>query len=293
MTFPTSSQPKFVFFGTPEIAVTALDEMEVSGVRPSLIVCNPDAPSGRKQVMTAPPVKTWALERNIPIIQPASLTNKTDLVALTEQPWDFFVVFAYGKIIPAWLLDVPRYGTINAHPSLLPKLRGASPIRSTLLNDPAAAGVTIIQMDAELDHGPILAQTPIPLPKAVPGRTLDTVAGRLCGDMLVHVMRELPDGQMRPQPQDHAMATYCTKIAKNMAELALDPRHLPHGDEAAAIYRKICAFDGWPGTFFIHNNTRININDATLDDSGALVISTVTPAGKKRQPFSQWLKNIT
>lgn len=283
--------PRFAFFGTPEIAAIALTEMETFRFIPSLIVCNPDAPVGRKQIITPPPTKVWATERNIPVFQPATLKNADELAPLTAESFDFFVVFAYGKIMPDWLINLPKYGTINAHPSLLPKLRGASPIRSTLLNDLSAAGVTIMQMDAQLDHGPILYQQAVELLTPVPGNELDRTMALMCGDLLVHVMRELPNGTITPIPQEDAQATFCTKIAKDMAQLDIDPNNLPTGDDALAMYRKICAFDGWPETFFMHDGKRIKIKQASLTPTGNLEITRIIPEGKNEQDWNQYFNN--
>ncbi|MBY0538031.1 hypothetical protein K2P47_01380 [Patescibacteria group bacterium] len=283
--------PRFAFFGTPEIASTALTEMETFGFVPALIVCNPDAPVGRKQVITPPPTKVWAAERNIPVFQPTTLKNAEELGPLTAETFDFFVVFAYGKIMPDWLINLPKYGTINAHPSLLPKLRGASPIRSTLLSNLSAAGVTIMQMDAQLDHGPILHQQPVMLPEPIPGAELDRTMALISGDLLVHVMVELQKGTLTPTAQDDTQATFCTKITKDMSELKIDPAKLPTGDEALATYRKICAFDGWPETFFIHEGKRIKIKQATLTPTGKLMITRIIPEGKNEMDWNQYFKN--
>lgn len=284
-------KPRFVFFGTPDIAVTALAEMAELGQVPDLVVTNPDAPVGRKQVLTAPPVKVWAMNRDIPVLQPTRLSHPEELSALTDTTWDFFTVFAYGKLIPSWLLDLPTYATINAHPSLLPKFRGASPIQSTLLHDLSAAGVSIIKMDEAMDHGPILYQQAVSLEMPIPADQLSVTMGRISGDLLAHVMLEYPKGTLTPTQQDHSAATFCSKISKDMAELAIDPHALPTGPAAAELYRKICAFTGWPGSFFTYNNTRIKINEASLNTSGSLHIHSVTPAGKKPQLFTQWLQN--
>lgn len=282
---------KIAFFGTPDLAATALSEMETFGVVPDLIVTTPDAPVGRKQTITPPATKLWALERNIPVFQPASLKNKEDLIPLTSETWDIFVVFAYGKIMPDWLLNLPKYGTINAHPSLLPKFRGASPIRSTLLHDLSAAGVTIIQMDAEMDHGPILYQQVVELyNEPVPGTKLDKTMSLICGDLLAHVIQELPKGTLTPTPQNHELATFCTKITKDMAELTLDPYALPEGDDARAVYCKICAFDGWPEAFFIHDGKRIKIKEAELSPDGALILKRIVPEGKNETDFKTYFK---
>lgn len=280
--------PKFAFFGTPDIAVYALEEMASFGFSPSLIVCNPDAPVGRKQTITPPPAKVWAQANNIPVFQPTTLKNQEALTPLTETKFDFFVVLAYGKIMPKWLIELPKYGTINAHPSLLPKLRGASPIRSALLNDLSAIGVTIMQMDEELDHGPILIQMPVALYGVpIPGRQLDTILARMSGDLLVDVMQKIPKGQITPIPQDHTQATFCTKITKDMAEVTLDPHNLPTGDEALTIYHKICAFDGWPGAFFFHDGKRIKITEANYDEvMETLTITRIVPEGKRETDFT-------
>ncbi len=283
-----TSKPTFAFFGTPDIAVTALDEMTTFGYLPSLVVCNPDAPVGRKQIITPPPVKVWAESHSIPVLQPTSLKNREDLTALTDTSFDFFVVLAYGKIMPEWLINLPRYGTINAHPSLLPKFRGASPIRSTLLLDLSACGVTIIQMDKDLDHGSILAQQPVNLEMPIKGQVLDATLARISGDLLVDVMEKVPNQGIVPVEQDHDKATFCTKITKDMAEVSIIPTSLPVGDEAFAIYRKICAFDGWPETFFIHDGKRIKIKAAELSNDSRLVINRIIPEGKSEMDWQQY-----
>lgn len=279
---------KFTFFGTPDLAVNALSRMEESGIIPSLIVTTPDAPVGRKHIITPPPTKVWATKRNIPVFQPTTLKQPTELTPLTNETWDFFVVFAYGKIMPEWLLSLPKYGTINAHPSLLPKLRGASPIRSTILTDLSAAGVTIIQMDKDMDHGPILSQQPITLEAPLPGRELDQTLSLMCGDLLTEVMQGLVNDTITPKDQDHTAATFCTKITKEMAEVSIDPHHLPGGDTAYAIFRKIMAFDGWPETYFIHEGTRFKIKSAHIATEGTLVIDRIVPEGKKETNFNDY-----
>ncbi len=279
---------RFAFFGTPDIAVTALDELESFGYVPTLVVTNPDAPVGRKQIITPPPVKVWAEARAIPVFQPSNLKDKEVLSPLTNASFDFFVVLAYGKIMPEWLINLPTYGTINAHPSLLPKFRGASPIRSTLLHDLSAAGVTIIKMDKDLDHGPILATQAVQLEVPVPGLELDTTMGRISGCLLAHVMDELPKETITPREQDHESATFCTKIKKEMAELTLNPYQLPAGEAALTLYRKICAFDSWPEAYFIHNGKRFKIKKARLTPAGQLEILRIVPEGKNETDFTQY-----
>ena len=284
---------KFAFFGTPEIAALVLDELALAELIPSLIVTNPDAPIGRKQVLTPPPAKVWANAHDVPVFQPSTLRDPALLSPLTEFEWDLFVVVAYGKFIPEWLLQVPKHKTINLHPSLLPKLRGASPIRSAILEDMRETGVTVMLLDAELDHGPILAQLPAQINKnnwPLPGRALDQELAFIGGKLLAESIPRWMSGSITPVEQNHALATFCTKIDKSMSELNIDPFNLPTGDIAYQTFLKICAFDGWPETFFIHESKRIKIKAAHLDETGTLRITRIVPEGKKEMDWLQYFQ---
>lgn len=279
---------KIAFFGTPEIASIVLEELKNANLIPNLIITNPDAPVGRKQILTPPPVKIWAQNQSIPITQPLSLKNPDLLPEITDQEWDLFIVVAYGKIIPSWLLAKPKYGTINVHPSLLPKLRGASPIRSAILNDIKDTGVTIMLMDEELDHGPILYQEKTPIETSswpIDGQELDKVMSHQGGRMLAKIIPDYIQGRISLTSQDHKQATFCTKITKDMSELTIDPYHLPEGETAYKILLKIRAFAGWPETFFIHNNKRYKIKQAKISNN-KLEILRVVPEGKTETDFS-------
>ncbi len=282
---------KFAFFGTPDIAAIILDELAIAGYLPSLIVTNPDAAVGRKQVLTPPPAKIWATERGVPTIQPTSLRDASTLPELVDTTWDLIIVAAYGKLIPQWLLDTPTHGVLNVHPSLLPQLRGASPIRSAILQNIRKTGVTIMQLDAELDHGPIVAQVPADIPAEhwpVSGTDLDTGLATLGGALLARVIPAYIAGSITPTTQDHSNATFCTKIDKSMSELVLDPHDLPTGNEAYQILLKIRAFAGWPETFFMHEGKRIKIKHAALAADGTLVITRIVPEGKNETDWSNY-----
>jgi methionyl-tRNA formyltransferase len=284
---------KFAFFGTPDIAVIILDELKSAGNLPSLIVTNPDALVGRKQILTPPPAKVWALENNIPVIQPTSLKDITTLPELTDTLWDLMIVAAYGKLIPQWLLDLPAHGILNVHPSLLPKLRGASPIRSAILQNIRSTGVTIMKLDAELDHGPIIAQLPADIPAEhwpVAGNILDTGLARKGGALLAKIIPDWVAGTIVPTEQNHDEATFCAKIDKSMSELVIDPGNLPTGAQAYEYLCKIRAFDGWPETFFIYDGKRIKIKHATLAGDGSLIITRIIPEGKNEQDWKQYFK---
>src|SRR3989344_112816 len=145
---------KFVFFGTPEIAAETLKLLKQNNYLPSLIVTAPDKPVGRKQIITPPPVKVFAEKNNIPFFQPEKLKELEDKL----KDYDLFIVVAYGKIFPEWLINLAKFGTLNIHYSLLPKYRGAAPVQGAILNGEKETGVTIHKMVFELDAGPILAQ---------------------------------------------------------------------------------------------------------------------------------------
>lgn len=286
------------YFGGEPLSVPVLNALEATGIVPSLIVTNPDRPVGRKQVLTPPPAKVWALERGIEVFQPTSYknTNKSELVRLTERNWDLFIVAAYNFILPKWLIEVPTHGTLNLHPSLLPKLRGPSPIRSAILNDePAYVGVSIMLMDEEMDHGAILAQEPYRDAGAeawpVGGLTLDAALAAQGGALLARTIPAWLTGTLVPTEQDHALATYTTKFTRADGELHLDPYALPTDTAAYQAYLKIKAFEGWPETYFTHKGVRIKIKQAELsraDDGtwGELRLLRLVPEGKAEMQFT-------
>ncbi|MDA8596933.1 formyltransferase family protein [Candidatus Pacebacteria bacterium] len=281
---------KFAYFAGEPIGVPVLVELEAAGYLPSLVVCNPDRPVGRKQLLTPPPVKVWAEERGIEVWQPQNFTEQG---AITEKlaRYDLFVVVAYNTIMPKWLIELPEHNTLNVHPSLLPKLRGASPIRTAILEDRRdEIGVTIIQLDEKMDHGPIVAQQALKIaPENWPlaGCQLDQALGQLGGSLLAAVIPSWVAGKIDPLPQDHSAATFCKKLNKADSELEIDPYNLPTGDAAYHALLKIRAYDGWPGTFFMHDGKRIKITDAALIND-ALQINRIIPEGKQVMRFADY-----
>lgn len=284
-----NSLPKIAFFGTPNIAVWVLEELEKKGIVPSLVITNPDTPQGRKLILTETPVALWATGRNIPVHKPVTLRDDTVITLLRESGCELFIVAAYGKIIPESILDIPTYKTLNVHPSLLPKLRGASPIRSAILHNVFPTGVSIMILTKGVDEGPILAQEgeEIALTEwPIQGSILDERLARHGGVLLAQTIPQWVAGEIVPQEQDHTEATFSEKITKEMGLIDLS-------DNPETNLRKIRAFDGWPGTYFFHtdadgSNVRIKIIDAEINDS-KLNILRIIPEGKKEMDYKDFM----
>lgn len=262
----------FAFFGTPRFAVGVLDELEKVGITPDIIVTQPDKPAGRGLELQAPPVKTWALKRNVPLVQDLSTF---DFSLLT---FDLFIVVAYGKILPKELWARPHKGTLNVHPSLLPKFRGPSPIESQILADDPKCGITIIALDDEVDHGPIVAQASVtPEEWPIKASLLEELLAQEGGKLLAEAIPPYMEGSIVPEPQDHTKATFTKKIKKEMGLIDL-------AADGYQNYLKFCAYDEWPGTFFFKDGVRIKITDAVYE-GGLFRILKIIPEGKKEQEY--------
>jgi methionyl-tRNA formyltransferase len=284
------SELKIAFFGGEPLGLPALKSLHNAGLTPKLVVCNPDRPRGRGLELTPPPIKVWAQEHNITVFQPDSYKDKTSLTEITDTQWDLFVVVAYNFILPKWFLELPKYGTINVHPSLLPKLRGMSPIRTAILEDrPDEVGVSIMLMDEEMDHGPLLAQVPYTAHTwPSEGTTLDRDLAELGGKLLAETILQWVDGSLTPTEQNHEHATYTKRFLKTDSELHINPHNLPTGIEARDIFCKIQAFSGIGDTFFIYEGKRVKVKGAALVDD-TLRLTRVIPEGKKEVDFTLYL----
>ena len=229
---------KIIFFGTPKEVVPVLENL-TKHYDVVAVVTAPDQKAGRKQLLTPPPVKVFAEANNIPVFQPEKLSIPHSLFPIPET--DLFVVAAYGKIIPNSILELPKLGAINIHPSLLPKYRGATPIQSALLNGEKTSGITIMKMDAEMDHGPILQQIPFTLESTDTFGWLMQSKFAQAANLLPHVLDEYVAGKLKPQPQDDSQATYTKMITKEDGYIDIDnPPTLEKLDEM------IRAFHPWP-----------------------------------------------
>lgn len=278
---------KIIFFGTSPLAEHVLPTLHRAGITPVLVVASKDIPVRKSNERIAPPEKVWATEHDIPCIQP-SVLDDVFLETLKTYSADCFVVASYGRILPQALLSIPPKGVVNVHPSLLPRLRGPSPMRSAILHNEPTVGVSIMVLDAEMDHGPLLAQKIIPTPTwPMPGRALDTLLGNAGAQLLADILPQWINGTVSPIEQDHSQATYCRMFKKEDGELDIQNGN-PYEN-----YLKICALDGWPGTFFFTQRNgktmRVLISEAHMHH-GALVIDRVIPEGKKEMAYSDFLR---
>jgi methionyl-tRNA formyltransferase len=267
----------FIFWGTPEVAKKTLEILNKNGYTPSLIITAPDKPSGRKMIITPPEVKTWAIENNIPYLQPEKL-DKEFIDKLKEKKFILSIVVAYGKIIPEEILNLPQKGSINIHFSLLPKYRGASPVESAILNGDEETGVSIQKMEYKMDSGPIIASEKTNIDRDEKINELKERLTHLGGELLVRILPEFMEDKITPMVQDENLATFSRKIKKEdgLIDLDADPQK---------NYNKFRAYFVWPRTFFFKDGKRIIITKAKLENE-KFIIEKVIPEGKKEVPFT-------
>lgn len=234
---------KLVFCGTPQFAVPSLERLAAAGFEIQLVVTQPDRPVGRGLELTAPPVKQSALKLGLPVIQPEKIKKNEEFQARLKslQP-DAIIVVGYGRIIPAWMLELPRYGNINVHASLLPKYRGAAPIQWAIANGEKTTGVTTMLLNEGLDTGDILLQRAMAIADEDTAVTLAPGLAALGADLLVETLRALEQGRIMPTPQDHSHATLAPILAK-------EDGLVDFNRTAAEIHNRLRGFQPWPGAY--------------------------------------------
>jgi methionyl-tRNA formyltransferase len=241
-----------IFFGTPEFVIPVIEKIRQQH-EVVAIVTTPDQKVGRKQLITPSPVNVYGQEHTIPVMTPQQLNNETIEQLHTYNP-DLIVVASYGKIIPKAVLEIPTFGAINIHPSLLPKFRGASPIPATILHGDAVGGVSIIKMDEELDHGPIIIKKEYNLSPTDTTETLLPILFIEGADALLEILDDYIKGNIKPTPQHDDEATFCGRFTKEDAYIDLE--NLP---DKEIIDRMIRAYTPWPIVW-----TKINLNNQEL-----------------------------
>lgn len=247
---------RIVFMGTPDFATPTLQALIQSRHKVVGVFCQPDKAKGRGQKLQMPPVKELALENGIPVFQPTTLSDEESKKIFNELRPDIIIVIAYGKILPAWLLNLPPYGCINLHASILPKHRGAAPIQWAILEGDKDTGITIMQMDEGMDTGDILEIIPHSLSQEETSGELFTTLAELGGSKIVSVLDDLIDNKLQPKKQCHDEASYTQKITKQMGLIDWKA-------SAMDIDRKIRALSPWPGTYTYIHGVRLKIWKAT------------------------------
>jgi len=287
---------RVVYFGTPDFAVPSLRALVGEGFDVVAAVTRPDKPTGRhRSRATASPVKVAALADDLPVLQPERPSEPAFLARMRELAPDLSIVAAYGHILPQSLLDVPARGSVNVHASLLPALRGAAPIQRAILAGLQETGITIMQMDAGMDSGPILHQVATPIAEDETGGELTVRLAELGAEALIEALTLMDEGGLAPQPQDPSRATLAPKITR-------EEERLDWACAAEVVARKVRAFDPRPGAWTSCRARELKLfgaravegaGDAGLvlraDDAlviacgtGAVSVDEVQPAGRAR-----------
>ncbi|MFA6271605.1 MAG: methionyl-tRNA formyltransferase [Patescibacteria group bacterium] len=257
----TDNKFRIAFFGTPDFAVPALQTLlSMPEIYMVAAVTQPDKPVGRKQELTAPPVKKLAEKYKLPVCQPERIKSVKFEQCLRNVNLDLAIVVAYGKIIPEKVLDIPRYGWLNIHGSLLPRYRGASPIQAAILNDEKETGVTLMKIDAGLDTGAIIKQKMIPISHDDNFESLHDKLATLGADILRESLLDYLYGKLKPVPQEDSRATKTAIIKKEDGRIVWTK-------DASEIVRHIRAYNPWPGAFCKHNNKTVKISSAEISDT--------------------------
>lgn len=265
---------RIIYMGTPEFAVPSLNAL-VRGAAPGMVllegyeiatvITRPDKPSGRKQEVVYSPVKQAALAHGLPVWQPGSFKKAENQAALAEFGADLFIVAAFGQILPQAVLDLPRYGTLNVHASLLPKYRGSSPISEAILQGEEEAGVTIMLIDAGVDTGAMLLKRAVPISATETTASLTPRLADLGASLLLEALPLWVRGDLQPQPQDHTQATHTRMLKK-------EDGHLDWSHPAEELARAVRAYAPWPNAYTTWRGKLLKILVASP--------ATSTPAGQ-------------
>ena len=251
---------RLVFCGTPAFAVPTLEAVIAAGHEIALVVTQPDRPVGRKQILTAPPVKQTALAHGLEVTQPEKIKSNIEFRARLEQIGpeqtgpDAIVVVAYGRILPKWMLDLPRLGCINLHGSLLPKYRGAAPIQWAVAMGEQVTGNTTMLLEEGLDTGPILLQQQVPIhPKDTSVNLFETLS-TIGAPLVVETLAGLADGSIVPRPQDHSQATLARILDREDGRMDFASR------TATDLWNRWRGFQPWPGAFTMLDGKKLIVH---------------------------------
>jgi methionyl-tRNA formyltransferase len=243
-----------VLCGTPRFAVPTLEKLVEAGHAVALVVTQPDRPRGRGMEVTVSPVKEAALRLGLPIAQPDKIKSNDEFRAqLAAIHPDAIIVVGYGRIIPQWMIDLPSFGNLNLHASLLPKYRGAAPIQWAIANGESSTGVTTMRIDAGLDTGDILLQRELPIAPDATAETLGPKLAAVGADLMVETLRGLESGQVLPVPQDHAKAMLAPILRK-------EDGRIDFARAAKEVFNRLRGFQPWPGAYTTFRSKTLQVH---------------------------------
>ena len=255
---------KIVFMGTPEFAQTNLKALIDGGYNVVLALCQPDKPVGRKHILTAPPVKVTALENGIEVYQPDTLRTDEALEKLSSYNCDLIVTAAYGKILPKAVLDLPKYGCINCHGSLLPARRGSAPVQRAVLEGDKVTGITFMKMDVGMDTGDIIDKIEVSID---PNEHTESLMNRLAeasANKLPSIIDSWVAGDLKATKQDDSLATSCPPIRPEEGEFTWD-------QDAVDIHNRVRALSAWPGAFVMKGENKLKVLDSVVVEDMTLI----------------------
>ncbi len=295
---------RILFMGTPEFAEISLKALVEDNRDVVCVITQPDKPKGRGYEMAMPEVKVYALEKNIPVYQPETLRDGAILPLLEEYKPDVIIVVAYGKILPEYILNYPKYGCINIHGSLLPKYRGAAPIQRAVIDGEKVSGVTSMYMEKGLDTGDMLIKKELPIGiEATAGEYHDALAS-LGGEVLLETLDALEKGTLVPKKQDDSLSTYASQLSKAEGEIDWNTT-------SEQIYNKVRGLNPWPKAFSFINGKRFVIDFVYKSDEkgnpgevlradadgilvaareGSVLIKELKVEGKKKMTVEDYLR---
>jgi methionyl-tRNA formyltransferase len=266
---------RLIFCGTPRFAVPTLEALRAAGHEIALVVSQPDRPAGRGGQLSAPPVKQAALAADLPVTQPEKIRNNAEFHAQVEAiAPDAIIVVAYGRLIPPWMLALPPLGCINLHASLLPRYRGAAPIQWAVAMGDAFTGNTTMLLDEGLDTGPILLQQALAIaPEQTAADLFDLLAGA-GAPMVVETLTGLANGTIKPQPQNHAGATFAPLLDREDGRMEFAAR------TATELKNRWRGFQPWPGAFTALNGKKLIVHRVEVVDASAFTASASAQPGQ-------------
>ncbi len=252
---------KLLFMGTPDFAATVLSSLKAASLLPALIVTQPDRPQGRKMELVESPVKIFAQKENITVWQPEKVSSEDFLTKLFDFAPDLLLTASYGQILPQKLLDIPRYGCLNIHPSLLPAYRGAAPVQAAIIAGEEITGVSLMVMEAGMDSGPVLAQIKYPIAENIDAGSLLLELAQLGAKLFIDSLPAYLAGELKAYRQDDSLASYAPRLERESGRIdwALSARE---------VHNLIRGTQPWPGAFTTFLGKRLKILSSTLvDDS--------------------------